>query len=42
MDVAYLGSAILERDRARRGNGYLYIGADNGLVRIAEKELAGQ
>ena len=22
-----------------RGNGYLYIGADNGLVRIAEKEL---
>jgi ligand-binding sensor domain-containing protein len=25
-----------------RGNGYLYVGADNGLVRIAEKELAGQ
>jgi len=25
-----------------RGNGYLYIGADNGLVRIVEKELAGQ
>jgi hypothetical protein len=25
-----------------RGNGYLYIGADNGLVRIAEKELGGQ
>jgi ligand-binding sensor domain-containing protein len=24
-----------------RGNGYFYIGADNGLVRIAEKELAG-
>ena len=24
-----------------RGNGYLYIGADNGLVRMAEKELAG-
>jgi ligand-binding sensor domain-containing protein len=24
------------------GNGYLYIGADNGLVRIVEKELAGQ
>ncbi len=23
-------------------SGYLYIGADNGLVRIAEKELAGQ
>ncbi len=22
-----------------RGNGYLYIGADNGLVRVAEKEL---
>jgi ligand-binding sensor domain-containing protein len=25
-----------------RANGYLYIGADNGLVRIVEKELAGQ
>jgi ligand-binding sensor domain-containing protein len=25
-----------------RGNGYLYIGADNGLVRVAEKELAAQ
>ena len=25
-----------------RGNGYLYIGADNGLVRIVEKELAAQ
>ncbi len=25
-----------------RGNGYLYIGADNGLVRTAEKALAGQ
>jgi ligand-binding sensor domain-containing protein len=25
-----------------RGNGYLYIGADNGLVRIAEKDLGGQ
>jgi ligand-binding sensor domain-containing protein len=25
-----------------RSNGYLYIGADNGLVRIVEKELAGQ
>jgi ligand-binding sensor domain-containing protein len=24
------------------GNGYLYIGADNGLVRIVEKELAAQ
>jgi ligand-binding sensor domain-containing protein len=24
------------------GNGYLYVGADNGLVRIVEKELAGQ
>ncbi len=25
-----------------QGNGYLYIGADNGLVRILEKELASQ
>ena len=25
-----------------QGNGYLYIGADNGLVRIPEKDLAAQ
>ena len=25
-----------------QGNGYLYVGADNGLVRILEKELAAQ
>jgi len=24
------------------GNGYLYVGADNGLVRVLERELAGQ